>query len=75
VQTIELDGMAATREPKFLSENLIIAPASGRGARYLFLFPRSSAAEVNQIVEYLRERLGQHGPTGLESSLEPTATI
>jgi Domain of unknown function (DUF4126) len=75
VQTIELDGMAAAREPKFLSENLIIAPASGRGARYLFLFPRSSAAEVNQIVEYLREHLGQHGPTGLESSLEPAATI
>ncbi len=75
VQTIELDGMAAAREPKFLSENLIIAPASGRGVRYLFLFPRSSAAEVNQIVEYLREHLGQHGPTGLESSLEPTATI
>jgi hypothetical protein len=75
VQTIELDEMTVAQEPKFLSENLTIAPVSGKGARYLFLFPRSSAAEVEQIVEYLHGRLSQHAPSGLESSLEPTATI
>jgi hypothetical protein len=69
VQAIDLEDMTVAHEPKFLSENLIIAPASGKGARYLFLFSRSSAAEVEQIVEYLQERLGQHGPTGLESRL------
>jgi len=74
VQTIDLDEMTAAREPKFLSENLIIAPASGKGARYLFLFPRSSAAEVEQILEYLRERLDHHGPTGLESRFEKQGT-
>src|SRR5207248_9632244 len=30
-QTIELDGMTIAREPKFLSENLVIFPAAGRG--------------------------------------------
>jgi Domain of unknown function (DUF4126) len=74
VQTIDLEGMTVAREPKFLSENLIIAPASGKGARYLFVFPRPSAAEVEQIIEYLRERLGQHGPTSVESDLEPAAS-
>jgi len=40
----------------------------------LFLFPRSSAAEVEQILEYLRERLDYHGPTGLESRFEEQGT-
>jgi hypothetical protein len=74
-QAIDLEGMMVAHEPKFLSEDLIIAPASGKGARYLFTFPRSSAAEVEQIVEYLRERLGQRGPAGLETHLETVATV
>jgi hypothetical protein len=70
-QTIELDGSMVSHEPKFLSENLIIFPETGKGARYLFIFPRSSASLVEHIVENLRARLGQHGPTGVESRLEP----
>jgi hypothetical protein len=70
VHAVELDGMIVAREPKFLSENLIIAPDSGRRGHYVFLFPRSSAHEVEQIVEDLRERLGRRGPEGLESRLE-----
>jgi hypothetical protein len=63
-QTIELDGMTLSREPKFLSENLVIFPTEGRGAKYLFLFPRSRAAEVETIVERLRENLtGTVAPT------------
>jgi Domain of unknown function (DUF4126) len=69
-QGIDLDGMTVAREPKFLSENLLIVPASGKGSQYLFLFPRSSAAEVEQIVEYLRERLGHRDPVSVESHLE-----
>jgi hypothetical protein len=68
VQAIDLEGMTVAREPKFLSENLIIAPASGKGN--LFVFPRSSATRVEQIVEYLRERLSQREPSAIESNLE-----
>jgi hypothetical protein len=56
-QTIELDGSMVAHEPKFLSENLIIFPAAGKGPKYLFAFPRSQAAVVEHIVDYLRERL------------------
>ena len=56
-QTIELDGSMVAHEPKFLSDNLIIFPAAGKGPKYLFVFPRSQAAVVEHIVDYLRERL------------------
>jgi Domain of unknown function (DUF4126) len=75
IRAIDLDGTTVAREPKFLSENLIIALTSGKGGRYLFLFPRSSANEVEQIVEFLRERLGRRGPAGVESRLEPQASV
>src|SRR6266849_5375467 len=73
-QTIELDGSMVAHQPKFLSENLIIFPAAGKGPKYLFIFPRPRAAVVEQIVEYLRERLGQRGPTGVESRFEPASS-
>ena len=62
-QTIELEGMTIAREPKFLSENLVIFPAAGRGAKYSFVFPRSRAAEVERIGNYLRENLARSSPT------------
>lgn len=52
-RTIELQGATIDREPKFLSENLLISPA-GRGRKYRFLFPRPAAAQVERIVETLR---------------------
>jgi hypothetical protein len=55
-ETIELDGMTIAREPKFLSENLVIF-AEGGGPRYLFVFPRARAAEVEKITETLRGNL------------------
>jgi hypothetical protein len=58
-QTIDLDGSMVTHESKFLSENLIISPAAGKGPKNLFVFPRPRAAEVEQIVDYLRERLNE----------------
>ena len=73
-QAIELDAMMVAHEPKFLSENLIIVPSTGKGPKYLFLFPRSRASDVEHIVEYLRERLGQSGPSGVETQLQPAAT-
>jgi len=55
-QWLELDGMTVAREPKFLSENLVIFPATGKGVRYSFICPRSSGAQVEEAVEYLRAR-------------------
>ncbi len=70
-QTIELDGSMVAHQPKFLSENLIIFPAAGKGPKYLFIFPRPRAAVVEQIVEYLRERLGQREPAAGEPHVDP----
>ena len=71
-QTIELGGSMVAHEPKFLSENLIIFPAAGKGPKYLFIFPRPRAAVVEQIVGYLRERLGQREPAAWEAHVDPT---
>jgi hypothetical protein len=57
--TIELEGSIVTHEPGFLSENLVIFPAAGKGPKYLFVFQRPDAALVEQIVGYLRERLSE----------------
>ncbi len=65
-QTIDLDGSMITHEPKFLSENLIIFPAAGKGPKYLFVFPRSQAALVEKIVEYFRGHLS--ADSGIVSS-------
>jgi hypothetical protein len=72
-QTIDLNAMMVAHEPKFLSENLIIVPSAGKGPKYLFLFPRSRGADVEQIVENLRERLGQRAPSGVEAQLQPAS--
>jgi hypothetical protein len=56
-QTIDLEGSMAARDPKFLSDNLVIFPAAGRGAKYLFVFERPRGATVEQIAEYLRQKL------------------
>lgn len=61
-QTISLDGAAASREPKFLSENLLIAPEAGKGASYLFIFERGRGARVQEIVEFVNSRLSAPAP-------------
>jgi hypothetical protein len=58
-RTIDLEGSVVSREPRFLSENLLIAPASGKGPKYSFIFPRSDATLVEQIVRELRDRPSQ----------------
>jgi hypothetical protein len=61
-QTISLDGAVASREPKFLSENLLIAPEAGKGASYLFVFERGRGPRVEQIVEFVNNRLNAPAP-------------
>ena len=65
--TIQLDGCLAAREPKFLSENLVIAPESGKGASSTFIFERGRGARVQQIVEFLNDRLRSVVPTPPET--------
>jgi hypothetical protein len=56
---IDLEGSVISHEPRFLSENLVISSAAGKGPNYSFIFARSDAVLVEQIVRQLRERLGE----------------
>ena len=56
-QTIDLTGCVAAREPKFLSENLVISSSASRAPSYTFIFERGRGGEVEQIVKYLKTRL------------------
>jgi hypothetical protein len=58
-RTINLEDAIVDHEPQFLFENLVISPATGKGPRYSFVFPRSDAAVVEKIVQNLRERLSE----------------
>ncbi len=69
-QAIDLSGMTMARESKFLSENLMIFPETGKGPRYSFIFPRSSAATVQEVAEYLQARLANE-PEPLLPDAEP----
>lgn len=55
-RTVDLEDSVITHEPRFLLENLVISAATGKAPKYLFIFPRSDAGLVEQIVQYLRER-------------------
>lgn len=55
-QVIDLEGCVVAREPKFLSENLVIFPAAGKGAKNLFIFSRSRAGIVELMADYLQQR-------------------
>jgi hypothetical protein len=58
-RAIDLEGSNISREPKFLSENLVISPSAGKGPRYLFVFSRPHAALVEQVVQDLKHRLSE----------------
>jgi hypothetical protein len=56
-QTLNLTGCVAAWESKFLSENLVISSENGGGASALFLFERGRGERVQQIVEFINNRL------------------
>ena len=58
-RTINLGDAVVDHEPRFLFENLVISPAAGKGPRYSFMFARSDAAVVEQIVHDLHARLSE----------------
>lgn len=58
-RTIDLEDLLVGHEPRFLFENLVLSSTGGKGPGYSFIFPRSDAAIVEQIVRNLRERLSE----------------
>ena len=71
-RTIDLEDSVITHEPRFLLENLVISVATGKAAKYSFIFPRSDAGLVEQIVQYLRERVSE--PALQEQAAADSAT-
>ena len=72
VRTIDLESALVSHEPSFLSENLVICAAAGKGPKYSFIFPRSDAALVEQIVSNLREPALQEQEQGAAVSSPPS---
>jgi hypothetical protein len=60
-RTVSLEDVIIDHESRFLFETLILSPASAKGPKYSFIFPRSDAELVEQIVHSLRERLREAG--------------
>ena len=66
-RTLPVSDCAARREPKFLSENLVISPTD-QGAEYLFLFERGRGARVEQIVHFLNSRQAKAVPESVPAA-------
>jgi hypothetical protein len=56
-RTIDLGDALIAHESRFLFENLVISAAAAKGEKYSFIFPRSDAAVVEQIVQHLHQPL------------------
>ena len=74
-QTIDLEGSTIAHESQFLSENLVLLPAAGRGPKYSFMFTRSRGPLVEHIADYLRQRLSSPAPTIESLAPEPVAHV
>jgi len=74
-QTIDLEDSTISREPQFVSENLIIVPSEGRGPKYSFLFTRSRGALVELIAEDLRQKLSVPAVAAETLAPEPVAHV
>jgi hypothetical protein len=55
-QSFNVQDCVATREPKFLSENLVITSADGKGPAFQFFFERGRGQWVEQIAQFLNSR-------------------
>ena len=58
-QEVLLIDSRAAREPKFLSENLVLIDTGERGTRAVFVFERGRGARVEQIAESINQRLAR----------------
>ncbi len=55
-QEVLLTGSNALREPKFLSENLVLTNEGERVTRAIFVFERGRGERVQQIVSFINDR-------------------
>ncbi len=60
-ETLELENYKVSREPRFLSENLVLYSLEKK-PRFVFLFDRSVAARVKAVTSSLEQRLGEREP-------------
>jgi hypothetical protein len=74
-KTIDLEATTIAREPQFLSENLVVVPAEGRGPKYSFLFTRSRARLVELIAEDLQRKLQASAAVRQALAPEPVAHV
>jgi hypothetical protein len=72
---IDLEATTIAREPQFLSENLVVVPAEGRGPKHSFLFTRSRARLVELIAEDLQGKLQVSAPVRQTLAPEPLAHV
>lgn len=71
--TINIENCVASREPKFLSENLIIGPTNSRSVTAAFLFERGQGDRVERVVESINQRLSV--PPSSEASEPSTPSL
>ena len=74
-QTIDLEDSTISREPQYLSENLVIVPSEGRGPKYSFVFTRTRGALVELIAEDLRQKLSMPAVATETVAPEPVAHV
>lgn len=55
-ETLDLAGYKVAREPKFLSENLVLYRIE-KGPKYTFVFDRTQTARVEQVAASIRARI------------------
>jgi hypothetical protein len=70
-QSIPISGCVATREPKFLSENLVLSSEDGKGSNAVFFFERGRGERVQQSVDFLNNR---RAATQTAAPAEPVST-
>ncbi len=70
VRALPIQDCVARREPKFLSENLVIAP-NEKGTPWLFIFARGEGNRVEQIVQALNAQ--RSAPASMASQPAPVA--
>ncbi len=73
---VELDvtGYKVAREPKFLSENLVLYSLAKK-PKYLFVFSRPQAPLVEAVATSLRERIGIPVPAPSEPEAAPVVPV
>ena len=74
-RTIDLEQVLIDHESRFLFEKLDISTAAAKGQKYSFIFPRSDAAVVQQIVHKFQERLSEPALTEQEITSDGLANI